>query len=260
VSHRSRHHFSAQEGFGVATCRSGPDPASLLGSAPVLSHAPRLLSVPCRPGTPAYKLQVKIRRRTCFCALSRALRLRILPPCQGRLWRCHVPHGSRPHLPAREGSRAATCRTAPNPASLLGRALMLPHVSQLQTPSPYSRGLQCCYMSHGSGPASLLGRAPTLSRAHGFGPRFPAREGSGAIMCPTTLDPASLLRGGGGSSASLQNKERLTCKCMQQGLRVFKTRPCVTEALPRCAGRRRYHDLQTVRIDATIPRYSWQRL
>jgi hypothetical protein len=260
VSHGSRHHLSAQEGSGVATCRSGPDPASLFGSAPVLSHVPRLLSVPCRPGTPAYKLQVKIRRRACFRALSRALRLQILPPCQGRLWRCHVPHGSRPHLPAREGSRAATCRTAPNPASLLGRALMLPHVSQLQTPSPYSRGLQCCYMSHGSEPASLLGRAPTLSRAPRLWTPLPCSGGVWCYHVPHDFGPCLPAQGGGASSASLQNKERLSCKCMQQGLRVSKTRPCVTEALPRCAGRRRYHDLQTVRIDATIPHYSWQRL
>jgi hypothetical protein len=43
---------------------------------------------------------------------------------------------------------------------------------------------------------------------------------------------------------------------MQLGLRVFKARSHVTEALARCAGRRRHHDLQTVQTGATVPHYS----
>jgi hypothetical protein len=43
------------------------------------------LSVPCRPGTPAYKLQAKIRRRACICTLPCALRLWTPSPCSGGL-------------------------------------------------------------------------------------------------------------------------------------------------------------------------------
>jgi hypothetical protein len=80
-----------------------------------------------------------------------------------------------PCLPIEAGSGAATCPTAPDLASLLGRAPVLSRVTRLQTPPPYSEGLRCCYVSHSSGP------------------RLPTREGSGAAMCPTTLDPTSLL-------------------------------------------------------------------
>jgi hypothetical protein len=63
-------------------------------------------------------------------------RLWILPPCSGGLRRCHVFRGSRSCLPAREGSDTATCPTALDPASLLGRASMLPRVLQLYGPQP----------------------------------------------------------------------------------------------------------------------------
>jgi hypothetical protein len=54
--------------------------------------------------------------------------------------------------------------------------MVLPHVTQLQTPPPCSGRLQCYHVQHSSGT------------------RFSAQEGSGAAMWPTTLDPASLLR------------------------------------------------------------------
>jgi hypothetical protein len=88
----------AREGFGVVTCPTALDPASILRSAPML---------PC------------------------VSRLWILPPCSGGLRRCHVSRGSRSCLPAREGSVATTCPTAPDPASLLKRAPTLPHVPRL---------------------------------------------------------------------------------------------------------------------------------
>jgi hypothetical protein len=86
-------------------------------------------------------------------------------------------------LPTREGFSAIMCPTVSDPASLLGRALALPCVPQLRTHFPAEDGsdpamcpmvldlppcwggLQCCNMSHGSRPASLLGRAPVLPRA-----------------------------------------------------------------------------------------------
>jgi hypothetical protein len=45
-----------------------------------------------------------------------------------------------------------TCPAAPDPASLPRRAPVLPRASWLQTLPPGSGGLQCCHVSHGSGP------------------------------------------------------------------------------------------------------------
>jgi hypothetical protein len=59
-------------------------------------------------------------------ALPRAPRLRIPPPSSGGLRCYHVSHGSGPYLPTREGTGAATCHVALDPASLLGRAPVLP--------------------------------------------------------------------------------------------------------------------------------------
>jgi hypothetical protein len=73
------------------------------------------LSVPCRPGTPVYMPQVKTESGVSIHTLPRAMRYRTLAPCQGGLWGRHVSSGFEPHLPAREGSGAATCTMAPNP-------------------------------------------------------------------------------------------------------------------------------------------------
>jgi hypothetical protein len=160
------------------------------------------LSVPCRPGTPAYRLESKTRKTYCHmpyitgsclpawegsgaatCStapdhasllgraptLPRAPRLRILPLCSGGLWCCHVSYGSGSYLPTREGSGAATCPAALDPASLHERALTLPRVPRLRILPPCSRGLQRCHVSHGTGP------------------RLPAWEGSSAVMCPAAL-------------------------------------------------------------------------
>jgi hypothetical protein len=48
--------------------------------------------------------------------------------------------GSGPHLPAREGSGAATCIVALDPAFLLERATMLSRVLQLRTLPPRWEG------------------------------------------------------------------------------------------------------------------------
>jgi hypothetical protein len=77
------------------------------------------VSVPCRPGTPTYKPQVKTSCRACSHTLSRALRLWTLPPSCGGLRRCHMSYGSGPRLPAKVGSGAATCPMAPDLASRL---------------------------------------------------------------------------------------------------------------------------------------------
>jgi hypothetical protein len=45
--------------------------------------------------------------------------------------RCHVPCSTGPCLPAKVVSRVATCPVALDPASLIGRALMLPRVPWL---------------------------------------------------------------------------------------------------------------------------------
>jgi Ni,Fe-hydrogenase I small subunit len=85
-------------------------------------------------------------------------------------------------------------------------------------------------------------------------------------MCPMTPDPTSLfgrapiqrchMSCNPQRVAGLKNKKSLSCNGMQQGSCVFKIRLRITEAHARCAGRRRYHDLQIVRIDATVPCYS----
>jgi hypothetical protein len=72
--------------------------------------------------------------------------------------------------------RTATCSAAPDPASLLRRALMLPRAPRLWTPPPCLGGLWCY---------------PVL---HGFGPRLPAQKGSSAVTCPTAPNHAFLLR------------------------------------------------------------------
>jgi hypothetical protein len=98
--------------------------------------------------------------------LSRVPRIQTPPHCLGGPWRCHVPRGSKYHLPTLEGSGTITCLTALNPTSLLERASALPRVPRLRTSPPCSWWLRRCHVSRGSEP------------------RLPSREGSGAVMCP----------------------------------------------------------------------------
>jgi hypothetical protein len=97
VPHASGPCLSAREGSSAATCHMTLDLASLSRQALVL---------PCAPW------------------------LRTPPPYSGGLRCCHVSHSFGPRLPAQEGSGATTCPTAPNPASLLGRAPILSRVPQ----------------------------------------------------------------------------------------------------------------------------------
>jgi hypothetical protein len=182
-------------------------------------------------GYPHIQASSQARRRACIRAMSCATRLRTLPPCSGGLRCCYVSHGSRPRLPARESSGATTCLIAPDPASLW-RAEgdpMLPHVTRLRTLPPYLGGLRCYHVPHGS--ETYL----------------PAREG-GVRCCHISHDPQR--------AVCLKNKERLSCNGMQQGSHVSKTHPRVTEVPARHAGRRHYHDLQTMWAGTIVPRYT----
>jgi hypothetical protein len=82
--------------------------------------------------------------------LPRVSRFRIRSPCSVGLQCCQVFRDSRSCLPAQEGSGAATCPVAPDPASLLRRAPTLPRVLRHRPPPPCSGGLRCCHVSYGS--------------------------------------------------------------------------------------------------------------
>jgi hypothetical protein len=82
----------------------------------------KIVSVSCRLDIPTYKFQVKIRSGACTHAPPHALQHRTLPPSRGGLRGCHMFNDSGSRLPDRNGSGAATCTVAPDPASLQGRA------------------------------------------------------------------------------------------------------------------------------------------
>jgi hypothetical protein len=128
-------------------CSNFNDPSWCPGSLQLL--------VPCGPGTPAYKLQRTATQRAGHAFVHR-----------------HIACSAGSHLPAREGSDAAMCPVASDPASQLGRAPALPHVPHLRTLPPDSGGLRRCHVS--------------LS----FRPHLSTREGSGAVTRPTAPDLA----------------------------------------------------------------------
>jgi hypothetical protein len=115
------------------------------------------LSTPYRPGTPYASSKLRQEAR---CVTTH----------------CRVSSGTGPCCPIREGSSTATRLATLDPASLLGRAPVLPRVPWLRIPPPRSGGLRCHNVSRG------------------FGSRLPAREGSNAATYPTASDPASPLR------------------------------------------------------------------
>jgi hypothetical protein len=121
-----------------------------VGSLPLLRWARGPLPVPYRPGTPHTGFKSK---QGAWCDATRY----------------HVSRSSGPCLPALEGSGATMCFVAPDLASLLRRAPVLPRVPWLRTPPLRWGGLQCCHVSHGSEP------------------HLPTKEGSGGAMYPTTL-------------------------------------------------------------------------
>jgi hypothetical protein len=130
-------------------------PAGLL---PLPRRALGPLSVPCRPGTPAYKLYVKMKGKTCarthprvhdigLCHPTRAAQVppaptawlgaaqvppcvpwpQLLSPGSGQLRCCHASRGASSRLLAQGSSRAATCPVALAPTSWLKVALK-PHM------------------------------------------------------------------------------------------------------------------------------------
>jgi hypothetical protein len=86
----------------------------------------------------------------------------------------HVPYGSGSCLPAEAGSDAATYPTALDPTSLLRRAPLLPHVTRLGTPPPYSGGLWYYHVSHSFGPYLPARGLRCFHASHGSGPHLPA--------------------------------------------------------------------------------------
>jgi hypothetical protein len=118
------------------------------------------------PSLPAYRLKSKTKSKTYY----------------------HMPRSFRPCLPAWEGSGAATCFMAPDPASLFGRAPVLPHVPRLWIMPPCSGGLRCYHVPRGSGPY------------------LPTWEGSNAATCPMTSESASLF----GRASTLPHVPRLS--------------------------------------------------
>jgi hypothetical protein len=138
------------------------------------------MSVPCRPST----------LHTSF------------KPRQGEelaSTHCHVSYGSGPCLLAEVGSGAATCPTALNPASLLGRAPVLQCAPRLR----------CCHMSHGSRPC------------------LPARKGCSAATCPMTPYPASQLRGG---------SDAIMCPMTLRGPRALRIKEGLAAAAKAASG------------------------
>jgi hypothetical protein len=101
----------------------------------------------------------------------------------------YVYHGSKPHLPAEEGSGTTTCPMVLNSASLLGRVLMLSYVPWLQTSLPAREGSSAAMYPTVPNPTSLLGRAPTLSHVLQLRAHFHAEESSGATTCPMASVP-----------------------------------------------------------------------
>jgi hypothetical protein len=114
------------------------------GSQPPPRWARGPLSVPCRSGTPAYRLQVKTRSRACIHTLSCVLQLRTSPPYRCGLWCYHMSCNSGRHLPAVTGSGAAMCHVSLGLSSQPRRAPALLRDPWLRTLSPCWGGLRFC--------------------------------------------------------------------------------------------------------------------
>jgi hypothetical protein len=96
-----------------------------VGSLPPPRWARGPLSIPCRPGTPAYMLQNKTKSGACNHAPPRVPQHQNLPPSRGGLRGCHVSSGSGTRLAIKEGSDAVTFIVAPEPLGGLRRATCL---------------------------------------------------------------------------------------------------------------------------------------
>jgi hypothetical protein len=151
-----------------------------------------------------------------------------MPHHLGGVRRCYVSFGSGLQLIFQEGSRTVTCPEASDP----------PH---------HPRGARRCHASFGTEPCLTV------------------KEGSDTDTRPLASDRVSPQTGGlrclhvshgSPQAVGCRDKERLSCNDMQQGSHISKTRPHDTEVPARCVGRRRYHDMQTLRTCATAPCYS----
>jgi hypothetical protein len=147
----------------------------------------------------------------------------------------------------------AMYHVAPDLTSLPMWALALPRVPRPRTSPPCRGGIQCCHMSRGPRPHLL------------------ADMTSNTVMCPSSLDLASLPRwapvlphvpllwalpprGGSSSGATCPTspsrlwtigiKKGLAALVMQLDSHVSKIRSRVTEAPARRVDRRRHHNLQ----------------
>jgi hypothetical protein len=98
------------------------------GSLPLPRWAWGPLSVPCRPGTPAYKFQVKTKGEACKSHAPACPQPQHEPHSPGQLRGHHVSYGSSSRCPAWGSSGAAACPTAPAPAAQPGAAPGPPHV------------------------------------------------------------------------------------------------------------------------------------
>jgi hypothetical protein len=105
--------------------RGKRDVGPTTGSPPLLRWARGPLSVPCRPGTPAYKFQVKTKGETHVINLSM-------------------------NRTARGSSGVAACPVAPAPTAQPGAALGSPRVLRLQLPLPGLGQLRGHHVSCGS--------------------------------------------------------------------------------------------------------------
>jgi hypothetical protein len=92
---------------------------------------------------------------------------------------------------AKEGSSVATCPVAPDLASLIGRALVLPHVEWLQTFLPAREGSGIATRSVAPNPGSLIGRAPASPRLPWLQTPPPYRGGLRCATCPMAPVPPS---------------------------------------------------------------------
>jgi hypothetical protein len=124
---------------------------------------------------------------------------------------------------------------APDHATLLRWAPVLPHVTGLWTSPPHTGGLQRCHASRGSEshPASAVG--------------------SITATCPMASDPTSMPKGAPvlplihGSLWTMGIKKGLLVLGVQRGTHVTEAHPRITEVPAKCMSGRRYHDLQDVR-------------
>jgi hypothetical protein len=140
VSYGSRPHVLVEVGSDTGMCPAILDLTSRLRWAPMLPHV---------------------------------LWLRTSPLGWGGLWRYHMSHASRLHLPAEVGCDTAMCPMALDLASRLWWPPVLWRVQWFFTLPLSWGGLRCCHISYGSGSRLL------------------AEVGIDCTTCPTSLNLAS---------------------------------------------------------------------